>query len=171
MSEQIGVAKTNLAQLWKRETELVEFPSGLKAEMTRPDAMSMLTQSNDVPDTFFALIMEAQSTGEIDMASMSPAEMREFFRMMMFLAEQLAVEHFTSPSIVPNPDYALDQISLKDLRGRMSMDDKMFLTNWAMGGGSPVDALKRFRDEQAQRLVAASNGKVLRGASLPDSNG
>jgi hypothetical protein len=161
MSETNGVVKPNLALAWKLDTQMVQFPSGAEAEMTQPDALSILTQSDEIPDSFFALIMEGQKTGESPTKDMSPAEMREFFRLMMFVSEQIAIRHFANPRIVSNPDHANGQISIDDWRGKMSMDDKMFLWNWAQSGGSPVDALSRFREEQAQRLLALQNGGSL----------
>lgn len=158
MSETNGVVKPNFAQAWKRKTETVEFPSGAKAVMTRPDALSLLAESNEIPDTFFKAIQESQATGKAPTENLSPAEMREFFRTMTFFAEQLAVKHFVSPRIVSEgqPDYEADEIGLDDVRS-MDMLDKQFLMGWSMFGGSAVDALSRFRQQQATVVVAASN--------------
>jgi hypothetical protein len=160
MATENGVVKQpiNLAQAWKRKTETVEFPSGASAVMTRPDALSLLAESNDIPDTFFKAIQESQSTGKAPTENLSPAEMREFFKTMTFFAEQLAVKHFVSPVIVfdHEPDYEANEISIEDVKA-MDMLDKQFLMGWSMFGGSAVDALSRFRQQQATVVASTSN--------------
>jgi hypothetical protein len=164
MSETNGVVtKPNFAQAWKKNAEamLVEFPSGLKAEMTRPNAMSLMTsENNEIPDTFFNLLIEAQQTGKNPTEGMSAEQMKGFMRFMDMLAAQLAVEHFTNPRVVPG-EASEDEINLVHVKA-MDMMDKQFIVNWGMNGGNHVDLLKRFRQQQNQLVVAAQNGEGIR---------
>jgi hypothetical protein len=147
MSDNNGVVKPNFAQAWKKNAEamLVEFPSGLQAEMTRPSVMSLMTSdNNEIPDAFFNLLIEAQQTGKNPTMGMKAEELREFMKFMDMLAVQLAVKHFTNPSVVMEGKAGEDQIELKHIKA-MDPRDKQFLTNWGMNGGDHVDLLKRFR--------------------------
>lgn len=159
MSQTNGAVKTNFAQTWKRQTMVVDFPSGAQAEMTRPDALSLMSEDGAIPDMFFAAMNDAQS-GKNPMEGLDASETRAFLKTIMYLAEQLALRHFVNPRIVENPDYENGEISIDDVKA-MSMEDKQFLTNWAMNSEDPVDLLARFRQEKARRLAAASNGGEL----------
>jgi histidinol phosphatase-like PHP family hydrolase len=159
------VTKPNFAQAWKRKTSDVKFPSGLEAEMTKPDAISFLTQSDEIPDQFFSVMMSGNQQDAQDMMKqMSPAEMRDYARLLSHFGEQLMVRHSINPRVVLDhePDYEAGEISLDDVKA-MDMNDKQFLINWGMMGGEATDALTRFLEEQNKRLVAAQNGGNLQG--------
>ena len=165
MSDTNGALKQNLAQAWKRKTETVTFPSGGQVEMTRPDALSLMAESDEIPDSFFNLMIEAQQGGKNPTEDMDAKQLREFFKTIGFLAKQLAVRHFVNPQVVVGREADEDELSLEDIEA-MDMQDKQFLLNWGMYGGSPVELLTRFRAEQAKLMAAAQNGKSLPQDSL-----
>ena len=162
MSETNGVVKPNLASAWKKNSEavLVEFPSGLQAQMTRPSVMSLMTSDkNEIPDTFFNLLIEAQQGGKNPTEGMGGSEFREFMQTLDMLAVQLAKIHFVNPRVVEsNPDYENGEISVADVKA-MDPFDKQYLTNWGMNGGDHVVLLQRFRQQQAKLMAAAQNGE------------
>lgn len=164
MSNDNGVVtKPNFAQAWKKNAEsmLVEFPSGLKAEMTRPSAMSLMTaDKNEIPDAFFNLLIQAQQSGKNPTEGMDAKELREFMAFMDMLAVQLAAKHFTYPRVVPG-EAGEDEISIVHLEA-MDIMDKQFLVNWGMNGGDHVDLLKRFHQQRNKLMVAAQNGEGVR---------
>jgi hypothetical protein len=162
MSETIGAAKPNYAETWKRKTYQVEFPSGLKAEMTTPNALSLMAESDQIPDTFFTLMTEAQATGTNPTESMTGAQLREFFKTISFLSLQIAKEHFVNPKVTDNPDYDNFEVSPNDVKGMLTMADQQFLMALGMDGRDPVGLLARFRQEQERVLALVQNGGGVR---------
>lgn len=163
MSNTNGAVKQNFAQAWKKQTMVVEFPSGLMAEMTRPNALAFLTERDDVPDFFFAIMTSSTpQEAQEKISALSPEQQRDYTRMLSHFGEQLMVEHSVNPLVVTNkePNYEEGECSLDDVKA-IDFNDKQWLINWGMFGGTHVEALKRFRDEQAKRLHALQNGGDL----------
>jgi hypothetical protein len=164
MSETTGAVKPNFASAWKKQTMVVEFPSGNRAEVARPDAMSFLAESGDIPDDFLTILM-ASSREESDAATsaLTPNRKLEYAKFMVAASERLISTYFVNPVVVSGnaPNYENGEISHEDVKA-MDSQDKQFFLNFGMYGGEPVEALKRFRQQQAQLLAAPQNSKSIR---------
>jgi hypothetical protein len=155
MATDNGVVKTsNLASAWRIVTETVEFPSGRQVEMSRPEAISLMAESDEIPDSFFNLMVASMETGKNPTEGMTGPEMRDFLKTMTILATQIAVQHFVNPRVVTEGEAGENEITLAEVKA-MSMNDKQFLMNFGMYGGEPVELLSRFREAERKRLAAA----------------
>jgi len=150
----------NKALRWKQNRQIfkdVEFPSGAIADLQRVDTQDMIAEDGSIPDTFYAMVMEqeqAQSRGEA--FNVSGAEAKEFLKTQTYLTVQAARKAFVSPRIADEADYENDVIAIADLTSA----DKQFLWGWLTSGGTPAEALRRFR--QAQQ-----GGSVVAAPSMP----
>lgn len=161
MDETNGVVKqTNLASAWRIQAELVELPSKRKVKMTRPEAITLMAESDEIPDTFFNLMVEAMETGKNPTEGMSGVEMRSFLKTVTVLVTQIAIHHFVNPRVVTEGEAGEDEITLAEVKA-MSQSDKQFIMNFGMYGGEPTELLSRFRNAEAKQLVASSDGKSI----------
>jgi hypothetical protein len=162
MSENNGVVtKNNFASAWKKQTMTVKFPSGNLAEVTRPNVLSLLSESGDAPDEFLGILMATtKEEAEAAASALTLSKRLEYASFVETTAERLICAHFVNPLVVEGstPNYDEGEISKGDVKA-MDAQDKQFFLNFGMYGGEPVDALKRFLEQQAKLLAAAQNGQ------------
>lgn len=135
--------RNSRARQWKRKVyENIAFPSGAEADIKRPRMTALITQDGNIPNSLFGILFDGGNQKQQKLNKMKAEEQADYMKTMMYLADQVAVAAFVSPQIVTagEADYEADEIHLDDLED----EDKQFLLDWAMSGGEPEAALKRF---------------------------
>lgn len=153
---------TNRALQWQRQTEVIQLPSGLEAEVQRPNATSMILESGDVPE-FLAQRVLTQMFSP-DQNGAAPGIVRVGTKDLASIGKlinQVVIASLVSPRIVDgDPDYAKDEISLADVRDT----DKSFIFQWAMNGhgeGTEVRNLQSFPGRPAESVDPRSDVRAL----------
>jgi hypothetical protein len=143
------------AKKWKRKSYDFEFPSGTEAEIQRPRMTALITKDGNIPNSLMSVLFDADKNKQQKLNQMNDDQKAEYLKNMVYLANQVAVAAFVSPSIVLEgaADYDKDQIHIDDIED----EDKDFIMSWAMGQGSaPEDALKRFLERGQTKSVDAT---------------
>jgi hypothetical protein len=140
------------ASEWKKTTIIAELPSGRVAELQRISPIQMVMEDGSIPDELYGyMIQAANGTLNDEQIQNDPVALKAFFTLQI----KVVYAAFVNPKVVPeNPNREAGEIALVDVDDI----DKQFVANWAMQGGDEKAALKRFRDEQA-RIVAAASKK------------
>jgi hypothetical protein len=118
----------------KREGGTVlTLPSKLKVRAKKPDIQT-LVKSEVFPADLVNLLMRFQNLGAVNIRNLDEA------KKMIELQETIVKESVMEPKIVDEPNDENKGIAITDL----SMDDKVFIFNWATGGAQEVQS---FRNE------------------------
>lgn len=141
---------------WRAKAHKVRLPSGLEAEMRKPDMLELMLEDGNVPDSLLdaamtgnqqsAFVMEGEShmrdSGN-DGSLISMMRDKEQARLLVELRNRAVLAAMVAPRVVlADADYE-ETVLLSDIE----FQDKMFIMSWAMGGGDQQFA-------QAQTFLA-----------------
>lgn len=154
--------KPTTAAEWRKPREEgvnVPLPSGNWARIRPADIMTMI-KAGTIPDLLSAVAVKAvwseQDPNEIGNSFELAGKYDELMRIVLPAV-------FAEPKIALNGDKPKDdEITIEDL----DLSDRTAAFNLALSG---VGTMRRFRDEQVERLGAVSNSKNVRATAEPDS--
>lgn len=146
MTEQLIITPGATWRQPRTEGYIVQLPSGNVARLC-PVALDVLVGNGTIPDLLSPLAAKTLWTETEQAAIAADPQLALDY---MSLINCIVPAAMLDPLVVDNPT-ADNEIALADL----DFSDKIFVFNLAIG---PVEALRRFRQQQAQRLYAVQNG-------------
>jgi len=128
--------------------ELIELPSGKVMRLRQLDVLSVIGEDGSVPNFLLPLLSRQKSSAEPnpeDILKMGP------------LLNKVALQSVVEPAIVNT----MDQVKAGEgiLLSMISMEDKMTLLSYAMGGAAAINATMRFQRKQAEPLAVVQPEK------------
>lgn len=147
------------AKDWKgranRAIEL-ELPSGNMA-MVRNPGMEAFLQAGLIPNELMPIILEAMDKNEmpdLEGAEKDPEKLMK----VLDLANNVLVYCVVEPAVAPVPAEGVTRDEDTLYADEVSLEDKMFIFQWAVGGTSDLET---FRKEQASAMEPVPAGPAV----------
>jgi hypothetical protein len=133
------------ASAWRRDVENVKLPSGNVARLRRSNMLSIIRNSENVPNFLAAKVTENLS-GKRRAKNVpdAPMSVKDAIDSVFFLA----MAAFDYPQVVDRDPVTEDEVSIAHL----SEDDIAFAASYATGDATAIEAVATFRN-QAQANV------------------
>ena len=144
------------AKEWRQNIELQELPSGNVAELKRLNLVAMIAKHDDVPNFLLRFVNEklngkprAKVLKQVD----PEISAKDGIGALLWMAKQC----FVYPKLVDGEPQDDDEVCIDDI----SMEDLMFVMDYAIGDASLVKTVERFRDTQNSNVESLPAGNVV----------
>ena len=133
------------ASAWRRDVENVKLPSGNVARLRRSNMLSIIRNSENVPNFLAARVTENLSgKRKAKSAPAEPMSVKDAIDSVFFLA----MAAFDYPQVVDREPVTADEVNIAHL----SEDDIAYAASYATGDATAIEAVATFRN-QAQAHV------------------
>lgn len=158
------------ASQWGRKTQITRLPSGVVAELRKPDILSlMLREGHSLPKAltqqFLSGLSGGKQNGQTNNFADSLADDPKSLEAIANLMDILCRAAFANPCIVDNPNYDAGQISIDDVEAT----DKMWVMTWAMEGMGQVAQVENFLPGKSGSVEASPESSQIRDTAESDS--
>lgn len=128
------------ASAWRKDVETVQLPSGNVARLRRSNMLSVIRNSENVPNFLAAKVIENLS-GKRKAKNIPDAPMsaKDAIDAVFFLA----MAAFDYPKVVDHKPQSEDEVCIDDL----SEDDIAFAAGYATGDATALEAVATFRHQ------------------------
>jgi hypothetical protein len=145
--------KPTSAKAWKKQTHLVELPSGNVAELRRINIMAKIDPSGNSKQFLAVQVASGMAGQQIKLDPEAAAQ-------SLNELNELVTDAFVSPELVLGAPETDDQLALIDL----DQSDYEFVLEWVMGGEA-LNGARRFPDQSKAGVPAGTEGGAVEDAT------